>query len=55
MLAQAWEVRFLFRYALVPAIIGELTAKNMRKMSDVAIGQLAYSGLGEAICLGKRN
>jgi len=49
MLAHAGKVCFLLNYAWASAIIGDLTTKSMREMSDIIIGQLAYSCLGEAI------
>lgn len=55
MLAQAWKVRFLLDYALVRAIIGELTTKSMREMADVVIGHWAYSCFGKAIKKATKN
>jgi len=47
MLAQAWKVRFLLHYARALAIIGDLTTKSMREMSDIIIGHWAYSRFGD--------
>lgn len=55
MLAHTWKVCLLLNYAWASAIIGDLTTKSMREMSDIIIGHWAYSCFGEAIKKATKN